>query len=124
MMFTIPANGVLVAGRTLDLVAQAVRDAQRWRARNGLPPLDAYAKLLAAVTPDAAPVAADGHADSPADPVVEAEAMTTDEAAALLGVSDRTARRLAPQLGARRVGRAWLLDRAAVLEHAEGSTTA
>lgn len=29
------------------------------------------AKLLAAVTPDAAPVAADGHADSPADPVVE-----------------------------------------------------
>ena len=52
----------------------------------------------------------------------QVEAMTTHEAAALLGVSDRTARRLAPELGARRVGRAWLLDRAAVLEHAEGAT--
>lgn len=122
MMFTCPPNAVVMAGRSLDLVAQAIREAQRWRARNGLPALDAYAKLLAAVTANATPVAVDGHADSPAAPVVEAEAMTTHEAAALLGVSDRTARRLAPELGARRVGRAWLLDRAAVLEHAEGAT--
>lgn len=124
MMFTIPANGVLVAGRSLDLVAQAVREAQCWRARNGLPPLAAYGKLLGALAaPDAAalpPVAPVGHTDVRTPAALHAEGMTTEQAADMLGKSTRQVRRLAPQLGGRKVGRAYLLDRAAVLEFAEG----
>lgn len=52
-------------------------------------------------------------APSPVDP------MTTDDAAALLGVSPRHARRMATSLGARRTGSGWVWDKTAIIEYLE-----
>lgn len=110
---TLPAGSVLLTGSTVHLVLGALKIAQRSRIRNGLPPLRAYVDLMRAM-------ADNGHADSDDTADGHHEDMTIEEAANTLGVSVRTTRRLAGGLGGRKVGRAWLLDRAAVLEHAEG----
>lgn len=110
---TLPAGSLLLTGRTLQTVGYAVDVAQKARRRNGLPPsreLAALAELLAV----------NGQTDSPEQPPGEHDAMTIHEAAALLQQSTRTVRRLAPQLGGRKVGRSWLLDRQAVTEHRDG----
>ncbi len=111
----LPADAVLLTGNALDAARYAVHIAQDHRRRNGLPPLAALAALAAAMSPG-------GHADTPAPLVGEADYMTTDEAAALLGCSERHVRRMAPALGGRLVGGRWLVDRQAVAEHIEGST--
>ena len=114
--YRLPAGAVLIDGRHLDALRYAVDVAQRARRRNGLPPAAALEALAALV----APVAATGQSDSPDGAVGEADDMTTHEAAALLGCSTRTATRLAPKLGGRRIGGRWLVDRLAVAEHMEG----
>lgn len=108
-------------GRFLDeedvpVVRQAVNLAQRYRKANGLPELRSLARI-------AAELSVAGHADSPEEPLGDADFMTTSEAAELLGCSRRTAARLAPKLGGRRTSSGpWLLDRLAVIEHIEGRT--
>lgn len=42
------------------------------------------------------------------------------EAAACLGISDRHARRLAPKLGGKKIGRCWVVDETALRQHIEG----
>lgn len=118
MIAHLPAGALLLTAEDLGVVAYAVAAAQRSRRRNGLGPLRRLDALAAAL--DAARVAATGHADSEPDHTGDAETMTTTEAAQLLGVSDRTARRLAPGLGGRRIGGRWHLDAAAVAEHVAG----
>lgn len=114
----IPAGAVLLTGRSLDAARYAVRLAQDARRRNGLPPSAALAELAGAVA-DA--VAAPGHTDTPQGGPVEADLVNIEHAAAALGCSTRTARRLAPTLGGRKTGGVWLLDRQAILEHVRGS---
>ena len=112
--YRLPAGAVLLDGPDLDALAYCIEVTQRARGRNGLPPsrrVNALARL----------VAAPGHPDTADEPVGDADDMTTEEAAELLGVSRRTARRLAPALGGRLVGGRWLLDRQAVTEHLEGT---
>jgi excisionase family DNA binding protein len=114
----VPQPGLVISGRTLDLLLEAIHDAQKWRLRNG-GPRPAYshlASILASGTP-----AVDGHTDVLPQTVGQAVAMEISEAAELLGLSERHVRRMARELGGRKVGRSWLLDRAAVLEHREGS---
>lgn len=110
----VPAGAVLLAGRDLDVLAYAVRLAQDARRRNGLPPSKALADLARAV-------AAPGHPDTPDEPPGQADLVNIEDAAAALGCSTRTARRLAPGLGGRKTGGVWLLDRQAILEHTEGN---
>lgn len=110
-------HAVILTGSALDAVAYAVAVAQRARHRNGLPPSRMLDALAAAVT-------APGHADALEDGPGDADTVTSDQAAELLGVSARTARRLAPKLGGRLIGGRWLLDRQAVAEHIEGKAHA
>lgn len=113
-------DAVLLAGGDLALVRAAVAAAQRERARHGYGPHPRLAEL-------ARHLADAGQPDSPADPpghdgpvpIVE---LTAAKAAELLGVSARTARRLAPELGGRKLAGAWLLDASAVTEHRGGTT--
>ncbi|MFX1757245.1 helix-turn-helix domain-containing protein [Rhodococcus sp. As11] len=107
------APGVLLlTGDAVQALAYAVQVAQRARQRNGLPPSRALAALASAA----------GQQDTePASALeTEPEWITTEEAARMLGISDRQARRLAPRLGGRLTGGRWLLDRRAVTEHQEG----
>lgn len=113
--YRLPAGAVLLDGRHLEALRYAIDVTQRARHRNGLPPVAALAAL-------AALVAAPGQSDSPDESAGEPEYMTTDEAAALLGISPRSVRRMASGLGGRIVGGRWLVDRQAVTEHKEGQT--
>lgn len=111
------APGVLLlTGDAVQAVAYAVTVAQRARQRNGLPPSRGLAALLAAT----------GQPDTRPAPTLETEPewITTEEAARMLNISNRQARRLAPALGGRLTGGRWLLDRRAVTEHQEGQTAA
>lgn len=55
------------------------------------------------------------------DPVpVDEPTVPIAEAAAQLGISDRQARRLAPQLGGRMIAGRWLVDELALRQHIEG----
>jgi hypothetical protein len=112
-VYRLPAGALLLTGTALEACRYAVAVAQRARARNGLPPSTQLAQLGEAL-------AAAGQTDSPAEPAGQPDNVTTSEAAALLGCSERKARRLAPQLGGRLTGGRWLLDRVAVTEHLEG----
>lgn len=109
----LPAGTVLLTPEDVAAVLYALDTAQKARARNGYAPSRALARLRLEL-------AAPGHPDSPAEPIGEPETVTTREAAALLQVSERTARRLAPRLGGRNVGGRLLFDRRAVLDHDEG----
>ena len=113
--YRLPAGAVLIDGRHLEALRYAIAAAQRARRRNGLPPALALSELAALVAPL-------GHGDTPDDPTGESDDMTTNQAAAVLGLSPRTVRRLASGLGGRLVGGRLLLDRLAVTEHIEGMT--
>lgn len=106
-------HGVLLTGREIEAVGYAIKLAQRVRARNGLP----VSRDLAAL---AAALAATGQSDSPGQPEDDTDFIAVSAAADLLGASERTARRLAPRLGGRKIGGRWLVDRQAVVEHAAG----
>lgn len=112
-VYRMPAGALLIAGDDLVVIGYAIGRAQAHRRRNGLPPSRDLDRLGAAL-------AASGQTDSEPDAPGQAETVTTRDAAALLGCSDRTARRLAPLLGGRRIGGVWQLDRAAVTEHRAG----
>ncbi|MPM56430.1 hypothetical protein SDC9_103233 [bioreactor metagenome] len=106
-------HAVLLTGREIEAVGYAIKLAQRVRARNGLP----VSRDLAAL---AAALAATGQSDSPGQPEDDTDFIAVSAAADLLGASERTARRLAPRLGGRKIGGRWLVDRQAVAEHAAG----
>lgn len=91
------------------------------RRRSGYP-LSAAQLALADEVGAAYAQAARGHAavpptmageSSPVDP------LSTADAAAMLGVSPRQARRLAAGLGARRTGSGWVWDKTAIIEYLE-----
>lgn len=109
------APGVLiVSGPALDAIRYAATVATRSRARNGLPPSSALTALLAAT----------GQSDetpTPAEHDMPHDVLTTAQAAQALGVSERTARRLAPALGGRLIAGRWALDARAVTEHLEAA---
>lgn len=113
-VYRLPPGAVLLTGTALDAARYAVDVTQRARARNGLPPSSALARLAAAL-------AAPGQTDTAEEAPGQGDYMTTDEAAHLLGCSTRQARRLAPALGGQLVGGRWLVDRLAVTEHTEGT---
>lgn len=114
----IESGAVLLSGDERDLTVYAVAVTQRFRHRNGLPPLASLVVLRAVLSPN-------GPADTTPEATGQAtETVGSETAAALMGVSSRTARRLAIRLGGWKVAGRWLLDRQAVLEHIEGAANA
>lgn len=108
---------VLIDGDTLAALRYAVAVAIREKRRNGSAPGPLLDQLDHAAA--AALVASKRHDDTPIPPDEQPsdQWIDTDTAAARLGVSRRSAQRIAPQLGGRRVGRAWLIDPLALTEH-------
>lgn len=113
--------GVLLSGQMLTVALRAVDIALRALARNERPrePLleDLHAVLSECVS------------ECPRPDTVNHTAEHTSggkgwwscgEAAALLGCSDRTARRLAPGLGGEKIAGCWMIDREALEEHIAG----
>ena len=83
------------------------------RRRDGLAPSRALEQLRLHVTPA-------GQPDTEPEPTPEAEYVTSEQAAQLLGVSRRTITRNADRLGGKLRGGRWLLDRVALEEHKQG----
>lgn len=111
--------GTLHAARAFALAVRTAR-------RDGIGLPAEVAQLVEALDAEAAEamsaMSAAGHADvrgegelseSPASELVSVE-----EAAAMLGVSTRQARRLVPLLGGRKVGRVWTIDRREIAAYA------
>lgn len=117
-------NGVLLTGSHLYMVQQALDALGRERRRNGLPVSRDAAELRRVITTQLdrrdRPMAAVGHEDTARGIAPEHGSMSTKEAAQLLGVSTRTARRMADRLGGRLVGGVLMLDRIAINEHLAG----
>ena len=115
-------SAVLLQGPAVHDVCYLVGLGLKYRAMmDGCSPREHHRRLLALLT-DAAisrPVSADGHADARQE-VDLAEStrgdgpVQTDTAARMLGLTTRQVRRLADQLGGRRIGGTWVFDRAAV----------
>lgn len=73
------------------------------------------------------PISAGGSAETPVAAVEgrsSREEITTAEAAALLGVTERRARQLAEGGMGRKIGRVWVLDLAAVVAYRDGRRSA
>ncbi|MGC3994068.1 MAG: helix-turn-helix domain-containing protein [Propionicimonas sp.] len=104
---------VVLAGELLELNRQLVDQARRQRADAGRPPHRGLDELAALLVLPARP-----HADNDRAAEAQDSAMTTREAARALGVSRRSAARIAPELGGVRHGRDWLIPAAAVRERA------
>lgn len=113
----IRAGGVVVIhGTTARTLCQALLIAERARRINGLPPSTDYAELIDALHA----VSDNGQTDVRAVPDLPPsnhDSITVRAAAHQLGICERQARRIAAQLGGRKVGGRWLLDEQAVREH-------
>lgn len=117
---------VILSGPALRCALDAALVAIRQRKLSGLPfsttPYEALACELAAA------MAANGHADvrdctiSEPVPVDEQPTVPLAEAATHLDMSLRQARRLAPQLGGRKVAGSWFGDETALRQHIEGKS--
>ena len=116
-------NGVLVlTGDWLAVAAQAVKIAQRARRQNGLPVSRIYEQLGNELTKA---MASSGHSDVRTPTVLrqlphEQPTVTVEQAAERRGRSARQTRRLARQLGGRKLGGIWYLDEHAIAEHRDG----
>ncbi|MCQ4120441.1 helix-turn-helix domain-containing protein [Rhodococcus tibetensis] len=113
---------VLLTGPAVEAVRFAVAVALAARRRNGLP-VPAHLAVIAAE------LAAGGQTDAKA--LVNSNTrsqttrwITTEEAAKMLGCSNRQARRKAPALGGQLHAGRWMLDHQAVTEHLEGRKAA
>lgn len=109
-------DALVVTGRDLDVLAYAVHAARLARRREGRPASPDLDRLAGVLSPN-------GQPDTPAEPIGQAatvEVLDANEAARLLGVHPRTARRLAPQLDGRKVGACWAIPVHAIQEHLDG----
>lgn len=112
---------VVLSGPALKAARDSALIAAKHRKRSGIP----YQHYVALACEFGEAMAAAGHSDvrSPAISkavAVEQPTMPLDETAARLGISRRQARRLAPQLGGRKIAGHWFVDEAALDEHIEG----
>ncbi|MGE2718507.1 hypothetical protein [Mycolicibacterium celeriflavum] len=115
---------VVLSGPALRSALDAALVAIKQRKLSGLPfsttPYEALACELAAA------MAAGGHADvrpsaiSNPVPMDEQPTVPLAEAATHLDMSLRQARRLAPQLGGRKIAGSWFVDETALRQHIEG----
>lgn len=108
---------VLLTGTAVSTTLRAILTQIRVRQRNGLPTSGELAQIREVLMSVA------GHSDlgeTPSGASSVAPDVGIEEAAKMLGTSERHARRLAPRLGGKRIGGRWLLDRDAIIEHTKG----
>jgi hypothetical protein len=118
----VAGTAVILTGDWLKTTRRAVLIAEGARRHNGLPNSAAHIALAEALT---IAMSARGHADvrecaELQDYPQEPPSVTIANAAEQLGLSERQTRRLATQLGGKKIGRQWLLDQTAIDEHNEG----
>ncbi|OBA32784.1 hypothetical protein A5767_16305 [Rhodococcus sp. 852002-51564_SCH6189132-a] len=112
---------VLLTGRSIDAVRFTVRVTIAARQRNGqrIPP---------EITELARELAVFGQQDTAGEITnnseMQADWISTQEMARMLGCSHRQARRLAPELGGTLHAGRWLIDRAAVTNYLQNRTAA
>lgn len=117
--------GWLLDDATFRALCAFAPEAARVRRLSGLPPLaqlDALAERATRAARVSAGMSDRGHADTPAGADGQAEFMTTNEVARLLGKNARTIRRRAAELDGVLVDGCWFIPRAAVEEHLAGGT--
>ncbi|MDI9629571.1 MAG: helix-turn-helix domain-containing protein [Acidobacteriota bacterium] len=121
MISRLPAGTIIFTSREdHELLFYLANAAQRARLHDGLPQSRAINQLIHTL-------AATGHPDTPESTCREteeamgmAEVIGTNEAARLLGISPRQARRLAPRLDAHKVGGTYAIPATAINEHLKG----
>ena len=113
---------ILLDGPAVQAVLDALFIAENYRrySGNSVGTFSAIAQVLAAAL-----VSGSGQSDMGTDAEMEhvrlrQESVSIQAAAAMLELSPRQVRRLAPKLGGRIVGGRWLLDRIAITEHLHG----
>ncbi|OZC52035.1 hypothetical protein CH286_04075 [Rhodococcus sp. WWJCD1] len=114
---TVIGTAVILTGSGVEVALRAAINTQRARRTNGLPVSGDLNALVQAC------MSVRGHADvrDNADPATSLEERPTipiEEAATMLGLSNRQTRRLAPKLGGKLIAGRWLLDMQAIIEHA------
>ncbi|WP_029108582.1 helix-turn-helix domain-containing protein [Mycobacterium sp. URHD0025] len=119
----VAGSAVVLTGEWLEAARQAVLIAARTRHHNGLPVGTKLTALACAL--NTAAMSANGQTDVRKTKVLqsiprEQSTVTIDDAATRLGLSHRQVRRIAEQLGGRKVGGRWLLDQTAIDEHEKG----
>ncbi|KLL95861.1 hypothetical protein NJ76_21765 [Rhodococcus sp. IITR03] len=110
-------GAVLLTGESIDAVRFAVRVTIAARHRNG----QRVPREIACLARE---LSVFGHPATEPEPILDADNITTEEAANMLGISNRQARRLAPQLGGRLISGRWTLDRRAVTDYLQNRTAA
>lgn len=116
---------VILSGAWVEATRQAVLIAVRARYRNGLPISASYSALTSAL--NTAVMSANGHLAVRKTEVLqdlphEHPTVTIDQAATQLGLSARQVRRIAAELGGRKIGGRWLLDQTAITERSTAWT--
>jgi hypothetical protein len=125
------AGGVVIlSGEWLEAAREAMMIAARTRHHNGLPASATQTALACALNTAAnastlTPVSANGRSDVREIELCqriphEQPTVTISDAAQQLGLSDRQVRRLAAELGGRKIAGSWLLDQDAINEHRKG----
>jgi hypothetical protein len=125
------AGGVVIlSGEWLEAARQTVLIAARARHLNGLPASATQSALASAFSTAASAststlVSANGHSDVREIELCqripcEQPTVPISDAAVQLGLSDRQVRRLADELGGRKIGGRWLLDQDSINEHQRG----
>lgn len=114
---TVIGTAVILTGSGVEVALRAAINTQRARRSNGLPVSGDLNALVQAC------MSVRGHSDvrDNADPATSLEERPTipiEEAATMLGLSDRQIRRLASKLGGKKIAGRWLLDMQAIIEHA------
>lgn len=112
-------DAVLLTGSAIEAAAYAVNVARIDRAQKMHAPSPELEHLARVLSP---PCPRGPHRDRSGGAGEDDELMTTTAVAALLTVTPRHVRRLAPGLDARKVGGRLLFPRRAVTEHLEGRT--
>ncbi len=115
----VAGSAVILTGDSLRVALDATLIAVRARQLSGLS-VDGYRRLAQALH---TAMATNGRSDVPEPPPVTpslAPTVPVEEAAAMLGLSRRQTRRLAPLLGGRIIAGRWLLDEMCIEEHLRG----
>jgi hypothetical protein len=111
----LPGDHYVLTGDDIGVVVAGLELAQRQRRADGLPRSPRLDELIRHMS-------GRPQSDIGGRATRETRRMSIGEVAGLLGVSERHARRLAPQLGGVRIAGRWHLDPDAVGEHIRGGT--
>ena len=124
MTASVPADGAAaeLTREEISWARAAVAETMIRRHRTGEPVPPQFPGLLRRFDDILTSKAGSADGTSDTDGASHFDLISTAEAAAIIGTSEEWTRRIARQLGGRRVGRRWVFRRADVIEHKLGRT--